>query len=272
MALLASDGGKSSQRLFDTRTEFLESEEPRETFKCYSDMFRVLVFDMRGSGHSAGMPPLTHTSWVADIESLRVWANVDTIVLAGGSYGGFIALEYAVRHPTRLRGLVLRDTAASSKGLNETAIEHAKTSNRINVNVDRLTRLLRGKIRDNEELRAVFKEILPLYTYRDDPSQVEEILKGCIFRFETHNAAFRDEQPRYDVTEELRFITCPTLVTVGRADWACTVERSKEIALKIEDASLVVFERSGHSPQVEEKELWHQCVRDFLQDILHKTV
>lgn len=235
-------------------------------------MLRVLVFDMRGSGHSGGIPPLTHASWVADIESLRVWAKVDTFILAGGSYGGFIALEYAVKHPNRLCGLVLRDTAASSKGLNETAVEHAKTSTRIRVDVERLTRLLRGMIRDNEELRAVLQEILPLYTFKDDPGQVEEILKTCIFRFETHNAAFREEQPRFDVTRGLWCIRCPTLITVGRADWACTVERSEKIASEIASASLVVFERSGHSPQVEEKELWHQCVRDFLQDIIHKTV
>lgn len=243
-------------------------DETSDTFKEYSDIFRVVVFDMRGSGHSGGRPPLTHASWVDDIEDLRRWAKVDHIILAGGSYGGFVALEYAVKHPNRLRGLVLRDTAGTSNGLNETAIEHAKSSTRVRVDIPRLTKLLGGEIRDNEELRAIFKEILPLYTYEDDPSQVEEALKGCIFRFETHNAAFGNEFPKFDVIDRLQLITCPTLITVGRADWACTVERSEALAAGIPNSTLIIFEKSGHSPQVEERELWHRHVREFLQGLL----
>lgn len=239
-------------------------DEPRETFKEYSDMFRVLVFDLRGSGHSGGTPPFSHASWVADVESLRQWARVDRFVLAGGSYGGFLALEYAVKHPNRVRALVLRDTAASSKGLNEAAIERAKASDRIKVDVPRLMRLFNGQMRDNEDLKETFKAILPLYTHDYDPGQAEEALKSCIFRFETHNAAFANEVPRFNVTDRLNTITCPTLVTVGRADWACTVERNEVIAAGVPNSTFVIFERSGHAPQVEEKELWHKTVRDFL--------
>ena len=261
----------AGQRFDHVRTNTVHRDEPRDTFKEYSDMFRVLIFDMRGSGHSEGNTPLTHTAWVADIESLRKWAKVDQIILAGGSYGGFVALEYAVRHPNRLHGLILRDTAASSIGLNETAIEHARSSTRVKIDIPRLSRLLRGDIHDNHELRSIFKEILPLYTYSNDPGQIEEILKSCIFRFQTHNTAFRDEMIRFDVTDRLCLITCPTLVTVGRADWVCTVERSEAIASRVPDSTLIIFERSGHSPQVEEKELWHRHVREFLQSLSMPT-
>jgi proline iminopeptidase len=34
----------------------------------------------------------------------------------------------------------------------------------------------------------------------------------------------------------------------------------------LRDARLVVFERSGHSPQIEEADLWERTVRDFLHD------
>ena len=51
-------------------------------------------------------------------------------------------------------------------------------------------------------------------------------------------------------------ITAPTLVTVGRTDWITPVSCSETIAELIPDARLAVFEKSGHSPQIEEAEEW----------------
>lgn len=246
-------------------------DEPKETFKPYSDTYRVIVFDMRGSGHSGGAGPLTHAQWVADVESIRQWAEAETFVLAGGSYGGFIALEYAVLYPHRLQALVLRDTAATSKGIVESAIQHALSSPRVNIDLARLKSLFNGDLRDNDEFKSIWRDLLPLYTYKDDPGQVEEAMRSCMFRFETHNATFKYEQPKYDVTGRLHLVECTTLVTVGRVDWACTVEMSQVIVSGLPKAQLVVFERSGHSPQVEEKELWHNIVRQFLQEKQKKS-
>jgi proline iminopeptidase len=148
----------------------------------------------------------------------------------------------------------------------ESAIQHALSSPRVNISLARLKSLFNGEIRDNDEFKSIWREILPLYTYKDDPGQVEEVMRSCIFRYETHNATFKYEQPKYDVMDRLHLVECATLVTVGRADWACTVEMSQAIVSGVPMAQLVVFERSGHSPQVEEKEHWHNTVRQFLQE------
>lgn len=240
-------------------------EEPAETFKEYADEYHVLVYDARGSGYSAASPPLSHAMWVQDLEELRKWACAETLILAGGSYGGFIALEYAIRYPHRLRGLVLRDTAATSSGMIDTAIKHAQESPRVHIDTSELRRLLAGRVTSNDDFKALWRAILPLYTYTDDPDAVEEAMKSCIFRFETHNAAFSGDYQHYDVRDKLYLIQCPVLVTVGRADWACTVEMNQLIAQSVQDGTLTVFERSGHSPQVEEKTLWHKRVRGFLR-------
>jgi proline iminopeptidase len=62
-------------------------------------------------------------------------------------------------------------------------------------------------------------------------------------------------------------VTCPTLVTVGRADWVTPVSSAEVIAELIPGAQLVVFEKSGHSPQFEEAELFQQVMRDFLAGV-----
>lgn len=63
-------------------------------------------------------------------------------------------------------------------------------------------------------------------------------------------------------------LTCPTLVTVGRADWVTPVASAETIAGLLPNAELVVFENSGHSPQVEEAELFQQTMRAFLAEAL----
>jgi len=240
--------------------------EPRATFAPFADMFRVIVFDARGSGESEGKPPFTHEQWVSDVDALRAWAGVEQFVMAGGSYGGFIAMEYAIRHPSRLRALILRDTSADHEN-EKAARRNALASTRVTVDVEKLDRINEGRVRDNDDLADCWREILPLYDHVYDPASVEAKAAATPYRYETHNFAFSVNMPAYDIKAKLPGITCPTLVTVGRHDWITPVAASETIASLIPGARLVVFENSGHSPQIEEADLWRRVVRDFLIEV-----
>ena len=241
--------------------------EPRASFGALADTFRVVVFDARGSGESEGNPPFTHEQWAADVEGLRQWIGAERIVMAGGSYGGFISMEYAIRYPDRVSALVLRDTSADHEN-EKAARENALSSTRVSVDVEKLDRINSGTVRDNDDLRDCWREILPLYDHHYDPAKVEERVATTPYRYETHNFAFAVNQPHYDIKAQLPGITCPTLVTVGRDDWITPVASSETIASLIPNAELVVFEKSGHSPQIEERELWLRVVREFLREAL----
>lgn len=240
--------------------------EPRASFGRLADTHRVVVFDARGSGVSEGRGPFTHEQWAADVEGLREWLGVDRIVAAGGSYGGFIAMEYAVRYPDRVRALVLRDTAPDSSN-EELARANARASARVELDEGRFQRIMDGCVRDDEDLRDCWREILPLYDHHYDPARVEQVVASTHYRSATHNFAFTHNMPRYDVKPHLPSVTCPALVTVGRDDWITPVSCSETIADLLPDARLVVFERSGHSPQIEEAEAWTRCVREFLDAV-----
>lgn len=240
--------------------------EPRATFGPFADTYRVIVYDARGSGVSEGKPPYTHEQWAADVDALREWAGVERIVMAGGSYGGFIAMEYAIRYPERVRALVLRDTSPDHDN-EETALRNALSSSRVSIDRDKLDRIFAGKVRDNADLEDCWREILPLYDYDYDPAKVEEKARTTPYRYEAHNFAFAVNQPSYDIKAQLPGITCPTLVTVGRHDWITPVEASERIVSSIPGARLVVFEKSGHSPQIEEADEWRRVVREFLHEV-----
>lgn len=237
--------------------------EPRATFGPLSDTYRVIVFDARGSGESEGKPPFTHEQWAADVDALREWSGAEQIIMAGGSYGGFIAMEYAVRYPDRVRALVLRDTSPDNSNA-ELSRENALKSSRVTVDIEMLDRIDAGQVHDNDDLRNCWREILPLYDFHYDPAAVEQKVAATPYRFETHNFAFSHNLPHYDLKPELPKVTAPTLIMVGRTDWITPVSCSEKIAELIPNSELVVFEESGHSPQIEQHEEWLATVRAFL--------
>ena len=63
---------------------------------------------------------------------------------------------------------------------------------------------------------------------------------------------------------------CPTLVTVGRTDWITPVSSPETIAELIPDSRLVIFERSGHSPQFEEADRFQAVMREFVHEVLSR--
>ncbi|MCY7374230.1 MAG: alpha/beta hydrolase [Spirochaetaceae bacterium] len=244
--------------------------EPKATFGPLSDVFRVIVFDARGCGESEGVPPYSHEQWAADVDGLREWAGVEQIVVAGGSYGGFIALEYAVAYPDRVRAMVLRDTAADATTLDR-AYENARHQDRVEINWDNFDRYWSGRITDDADLRARWAEIIPLYDFDYDPVKSAAAVEAGSYRHEAHNWCFQHNTPTYDLKPRLPDLRCPTLVTVGRTDWVTPVSSAETIAALIPDAQLVVFEKSGHSPQIEEYELFQRVMRDFLSDAVPET-
>ncbi|RIH87470.1 alpha/beta fold hydrolase [Calidithermus roseus] len=231
-------------------------------FQPLTDTYRLISYDQRGNGDSEGREPYSHEQFVADLEALRQGLGLGKIILLGGSYGGFIALEYALRHQDKLHALILRDTAASNK-YQHTSKKRALESG-FPMDIERLDRLFAGQMTSDEDFRESFAMIQPLYNVRRDLEEEARRLAAIPFRYQTHNWAFSRNQPHYDITSRLPEIEVPVLVTVGRHDWITPLEASEELAQGLPNSELVVFESSGHSPQLEEQERYLRVVRDFL--------
>jgi proline iminopeptidase len=73
--------------------------------------YRTVLFDQRGAGKSTPNAELReNTTWdlVADIERLREHLGIERWLVFGGSWGSSLALAYAITHPERVSGLILR--------------------------------------------------------------------------------------------------------------------------------------------------------------------
>lgn len=240
--------------------------EPRASFGRLADEYRVVVFDARGSGESEGSGVLSHERWAADLDGLREWVGAERVAVAGGSYGGFMAMEYAVRYPDRVAAMVLRDTSPDNAN-KHLARRNALASDRVTIDMAKFDRIDEGRVRDDDDLRDCWREILPLYDYVYDPAAVERKVAATPYRHRAHNYAFSVNLPGYDLKPLLPSVAAPTLVTVGRTDWITPVSCSETIAGLVPGARLVVFEKSGHSPQIEEADAWTATVRAFLHDV-----
>jgi proline iminopeptidase len=82
-----------------------------------SDTFRLIYFDQRGRGKSARhvrAADVSIESEIDDLESLREYFQVETVAGLSHSWGGLLAMEYALRHPDCLSRLILMNTTPAS--------------------------------------------------------------------------------------------------------------------------------------------------------------
>ncbi|MGN8646256.1 alpha/beta fold hydrolase [Gracilibacillus sp. HCP3S3_G5_1] len=235
-----------------------------KSFQALGDDYQLIFMDMRGSGRSEGNGPFTHEQWTADIEEVRQKLVGGPIKILGGSYGGFLTLEYVLRYPDNVTHVLLRDTAASND-FDHLSIDQALESNLSGIDETGLRKLFEGRVESNKELKDLFTAIQPMYTVDFDEEATKKKLNSIFYRYETHNFAFNTNKPNYNIIEDLHNISVPTLVTVGRHDWITPVICSEIIAEQIPKSKLVIFENSGHSPQIEENEAYIALVRDFLK-------
>ncbi len=237
-----------------------------KAFSSLRDQYQLIFMDMRGSGRSEDKPPYTHGQWTADIDAFRESLGLEKIHILGGSYGGYLALEYVLAYPQRVISVMLRDTAANNK-YNDDSVRRAVDANIPNLDIDMLERLFDGRMASNEELKKIFTDIQPLYTVVVDEEKIKKRMEEIYYHFETHNYAFSTNKKTFDIVDRLGEIKVPVLITVGIHDWITPVACSDELAAGIPNNTYIKYQHSGHSPHLEENELYLQNVRKFLQEV-----
>jgi proline iminopeptidase len=226
-----------------------------------AEQLELIYYDHRGNGRS-GRPPvetLTHEQFARDAEALRKHLGFSRLVIIGHSYGGFIALEYALLFARRVSHLILIDTAPA---YNHTA-EIRSNIGRKNP-PDEILAALRAPIpTEDEELERVFKATLPLYFFNFDSQLGDQLFARTIW---SASAAARNQilLPRYNVISRLKEIKAPALIIVGSDDFICPPSQAELLHAGLPGSELVVVKNSGHFPYVEQPEPFFQAVLDWL--------
>lgn len=226
---------------------------------------RFVFWDHRGHGRSEWVPveQCTQDQLVEDMEGVRRALDLGPVDVLGISWGGYLGLMYAARHPGSIRRLAVVGAAASHEFM---ARAEANARRRATPEQWAAYRSLwDGSLRDDASFRRAFETIRPLYFH--DPAlaaAANAARADTRYRLAVRQFVIAHEYPTYDCRPELGRIACPTLVMVGRHDWICPVDQAEEIHALIPHSELAIFERSGHSPQVEERDAFTERLRSFL--------
>jgi proline iminopeptidase len=224
---------------------------------------RVVFYDQRGNGRSSALKPgqsCTLADQIADLDALRAQLGCERIDLLGHSWGGFLVMAYAARHPERISHLIICDSAAPKW----------------------------------EDTRFLFKDVFPEGVERQQSVAFAEALgdsgalatdlreyMGMLFWSPEHrdaflansasykytravNAAIDADVRQYDLNPELPKFRFPTLVITGRYDMNVAPSVAWKIHQAIPGSRFEVFERSGHIPYFEEPEAFVRAVEEFL--------
>ena len=224
---------------------------------------RIVFYDQRGNGRSSPLgkdQSCTLADQVADLDSLRAVLGAEKMDLLGHSWGGYLVMAYALRHPDRVAHLVILDSAAPKWTDTEFIFKYVfpegiERQGRLDF-FDALGDTASGKQSLREYLRMIFLS----------PEKRDEFLSRADTYLYTRsvNEALNADLAKYDMWPLLPTLTMPTLVATGRYDMNVAPSTAWKIHQGIPGSKWAVFERSGHLPYFEEPAEFRRVVEGFL--------
>lgn len=229
--------------------------------------YQLVFYDHRCNGRSSGDPEtMTWQNLIGDADALRATLGFDKWIVLGQSFGGQVALMYALRYPERVSQLILMDTAAD----NWWAAEHApnvlaKRGYRAST-VAAAHRFYAGDIAP-QKVGITAMRFLGAYFHHIGIADLPAMIAGGLRmkrRPQAHVVGFSKLLKNWNVMDRLGDIDTPTLVVAGRDDFLFPPESQAILADRLPDARLEIIERAGHNPQDENPGAVLEVIREFL--------
>lgn len=237
-------------------------------FRPLSDHFKLVFYDHRCNGRSEGaeVSSMNFENLTADADALRQALGFEKWAVLGHSFGGFVALEYALRYPQNLSHLLLVDTGGDNRWAQENApkvLEQRGFSEEI---VALSRRFLNGQIEPNEMFPSLMKLGSAYNPYTGLRRMPHMIALGLRTKLRPEALIFAANHflKGWTVMDQLGEIKVPTLVIAGRDDFQFPPEHQEELAAGIPNASLVIIDRAGHNVHDEQSTEVLKRIRDFL--------
>jgi proline iminopeptidase len=236
----------------------------------------VIYFDPRGRGDSDEASSYSVADDVRDIESLRRDLRLEKIDLLGVSYGAHLAVAYALEHPQRIRKLVLVSPIVGRMAWES----HLK----ILLEAQGVEGALKQIRRDREQVllsdpstaERLMRLLLPLYWC--DPRDARIMASSSRRRhrvpkqnFDVYEAIvgrpfgeLNGDLATSEVETRLGEIEAPVLLVRGDCDQVVSQDHVNWLEAQLPHAQKLPFPNAGHSPFVDEPQLFAEMVVAFL--------
>ena len=238
------------------------------------------LYDQLGSHYSdqPDDPSLWQVErFVDEVEQVRVALGLgpESFVLYGQSWGGILAIEYALAHPQHLKGLVISNMMASIPAYNRYA-EEVLMPGMDQGALAEIKRLEAAGGTEGPEYEQLLKEHHDVVHVCRLPADEWPEPVTRAFGHTNRSIYVPMQGPSelgasgtlgdWDRTADLHRITAPTLITVGRYD-ELTPACSETIRQGIAGSRVELFERSAHVAHLEEGEGYAEVVERFLREV-----
>ena len=226
-----------------------------------SDSFHLIYYDQRGRGRSADRvqpEDVMLASEIADIEKVRQYFHLDSVILLGHSWSTVLALEYALRYPERVSRMILMNPAPAStadyKQLRAEWLEKRPEDMEGRKTISASAAYKEG---DPDAVTAYYRiHFKPALARREDYEMIiarlrasftkEGILKSRAIEARLMNDTWSD----YDLLPKLKSLRIPTRVISGDHEFipAATAEH---ITQAVPNAHMVTLKDCGHFSYLE---------------------
>jgi 3-oxoadipate enol-lactonase len=202
--------------------------------------FEILAYDQRGLGQTS-IPegPYTMADYGNDAAALLDARGWDSCLVVGISFGGMVAQELAIRHPDRVRRLVLACTSSGGAGGASIPFDELATLEgeaRVQRQIEMMDN--RWDAARREERAAEYQMMVQAMSgHLRAGEQGTDAARGAALQL--------DARRGHDTWDRLETISCPTLVCGGRFDGIAPSANSERMAQRIPGAELALFD-GGH--------------------------
>ncbi|MFN0177724.1 MAG: alpha/beta fold hydrolase [Gemmatimonadales bacterium] len=223
----------------------------------------LIYYDQRGGGRSPvdREVPCGWREQVADLDALRVLWGFDRLSIAGYSWGGLLAVLYAINHPDRVASLALVSPAPIWRGARDEFERRLAERNQAPAIVAARQAMQAGGLRDHDietYRRRMFE--LSVAGYFHDPALARDLTP---FRLtgRTQQAVW-DSLGEFDFRDDVRRLRVAATIVHGEDD-PIPIETAEALAALLE-ARLHRIPRCGHVPYVEAPEAFVAALDPFL--------
>jgi proline iminopeptidase len=227
---------------------------------------KLVYFDRRADIQSREFPErmASVNEMADDIDALRETLGLNRVTVLGHSFGGTIALNYALRYPASVKRLLLISASAAVENPAAGEKRIVKTLSPQELAAYGSSEGGTGAAQPCERVRRRYSVLYPHYFHKLVPYEFDRGVYTVYYDALAKKLALAADSSDLDVRSQLGEINAPVLVVAGRHDLMTTLDQSAELAGGLPRSKLVVMEHSAHFPFFEENYLFTEWVRRFM--------